>query len=74
LSFYQSTGDEEPFNYFYFNGDPNAYISLDNSKTGLLKLDNNLYFLFFVKLIDYNYISQVIKDNKSQSNSNILKS
>ena len=72
LSFYQSSGDDEPLNYFYFNGDPNTYISLDNSKKGLLKLDNNLYFLLFVKLVDYNYISQLIKDNKNQSYSNLL--
>ena len=72
LSFYQSTSDEEPLNYFYFNGDPNTYISLDNSRKGLLRLDNNLYFLLFVKLIDYNYISQLINDKKNQSNSSLL--
>jgi len=72
LCFYQSPADEEPLNYFYFNGDPNSYIYLDNSKKGLLKLDNNLYFLFFVKLIDYNYISQVINDKANQSSCILL--
>jgi len=72
--FYQQSDDEEPINYFYFNGDCNARISLKNSSNDLLKLDNNLYILLFVKLIEYDYISPIIEKNGSNNNiiSNLL--
>ena len=68
--FYQSSDDEEPINYFYFNGESNAKITLQNSSNDLLKLDNNLYILLFVKLIDYDFISPIIE--KNGNNNNIL--
>ena len=66
LFFYQSIEDEEPINYFYFNGDKNANILLNNTDNNFLNLDNTLHVLFFVKLIDYNYISP-LKDNNNNS-------
>ena len=72
--FYQSPDDEEPINYFYFNGDPNVKITLKNSSKDLLNLDNNLYILLFVKLINYDFISPIIDKNLSNENiiSNLL--
>ena len=72
--FYQSSDDEDPINYFYFNGESNAKITLKNSSNELLKLDNNLYILLFVKLINYDYISPIIEKNGSNNNiiSNLL--
>ena len=66
LFFYQSIEDEDPINYFYFNGDKNANIMLNNKENNILNLDNNLHILLFVKLIDYNYISP-LKDNNNNS-------
>ena len=63
--FYQSSDDEEPVNYFFFNGESNAKIALKNSINDLLKLDNNLYIVLFVKLIDYDLISPIIEKNGS---------
>jgi len=71
---YQSSDDEDPINYFYFNGESKAKITLKNSKEDLLKLDNNLYILLFVKLIEYDYISPIIEKNERNNNiiSNLL--
>ena len=64
LFFYQSKEDEDPINYFYFNGDNNTNLFIKNKGNNVLDLENDIYILFFVKLIDYNYISPLYKDNK----------
>ena len=72
LLFYQSIEDEHPINYFYFNGDKNANIILNNSENNILNLDNNLHILLFVKLIDYNYISPLKDNNNSIIETNLM--
>ena len=73
LFFYQSKEDEDPINYFYFNGDKNTNIFINNKENNFLNLENDLYILFFVKLVDYNYISSLYKENKeSLDHSNLL--
>ena len=73
LFFYQSVDDEEPYNYFFFNGENNTNITIKNTESNFLNLDNNLYILLFVKLIDYNYISPLNDNNKNPINdSNIM--
>ena len=51
--FYESKDDEDPINYFYFNGDINTNITITNRGNNILSLENNLYILLFVKLVDY---------------------
>ena len=73
LFFYQSKEDEDPINYFYFNGDKDTNIIINTKGNNVLNLENDLYILFFVKLIDYNYISSLYKENsQSLDNSNLL--
>ena len=67
LLFYQSKEDEDPINYFYFNGDINTNITINNRVNNILDLENNLYILLFVKLVDYEYISSLKQNNKETS-------
>ena len=57
--FYESKDDEDPINYFYFNGDINTNITISNRGNNILSLENNLYILLFIKLVDYTYISSL---------------
>ena len=61
--FYLSKEDEEPINYFYFNGDKNTNIII-NTENNFLSIDNNIYILLFVKLIDCKFIISVNQINK----------
>ena len=63
--FYLSIEDEDPINYFYFNGDKNSFININN-KENLLNLDKDLYILLFVKIIDYKYICSINQNNKEK--------
>ena len=59
--FYQSKKDDRPYNYFFFNGDKNTYITINNNEKNSLDFTNDLYLLFFMKLIDYQYFSKIIE-------------
>ena len=73
LFFYQSKEDEDPINYFFFNGEKNTNITINNKEDNILNLGNNLYILLFIKLIDYNYISSLNENNNEAIiNSNLL--
>ena len=65
--FYESKDDEDPINYFYFNGDINTNITISNRGNNILSLENNLYILLFVKLVDYTYISSLKQSNHEKS-------
>ena len=65
--FYESKDDEDPINYFYFNGDINTNITISNPLYNILNLENNLYILLFVKLVDYAYIESLKQSNHEQS-------
>ena len=62
--FYQSKKDDKPFNYFFFNGDGNANIVLNNDSKNNLDFSNDLYILLFIKVVDYQYISSIIEKNE----------
>ena len=73
LFFYQSKEDEDPINYFFFNGDKDTNITIKNKDNNILNIENNLYILFFIKLIDYNYISPLNENDKETiNNCNLL--
>ena len=74
LLFYQSNEDDDPINYFYFNGEENTNITINNTENNYLNLNTNIFLLLFVKLIDYSYISSINENNEEQIEaSNLLK-
>ena len=66
LFFYQSKEDEDPINYIFFNGDKNTNITINNTVNKIFNLDDDLYILLFIRLIDYEYIISNIENNKEQ--------
>ena len=64
LQFYQSIDDTGPFNYFYFNGNNSANITIksSNNEFFLEKCKQakqcvcSFYILLFAKLVDYNQL------------------
>ena len=62
--FYQSKKDEKPINYYFFNGDKNTNITINNENKNL-DLAFDLYILFFIKLIDYEYLSKLFESDKN---------
>lgn len=70
--FYQSKKDEKSMNFFFFNGDKNTNITINNSND-ILDLNKNLYILFFIKLIDYEYLSKLFENDKNiNTNLNLI--
>ena len=61
--FYQSKKDEKPFNFLFFNGNKETNLTISNSNE-LLDLKYDLYILSFIKLIDYEYLSNFFQNNK----------
>ena len=51
---------EEPYNYFYFSGQQNNNIIINNTNS-ILDLKNDIYILLFVKLVDINYLNKFDK-------------
>ena len=74
ITFYQHNEGDEPINYFFFNGEENTNITINNTNDNKFDLNTDLYLLFFVKLIDYEYI-KVLEDNNNKpiTSSNLLK-
>ena len=70
--FYQSKKEDRPFNFFFFNGNKNTNISINNSKN-LLDTNKNLFILFFTQLIDYEFLSDLFQYNeKLNTNLNLV--
>ena len=64
-NFYQSKKDDiKPSNYLFFNGNKDTNLSIHNNN-GFLDLKNDLYILFFIKLIDYEYLSKLFENDKN---------
>ena len=70
---------EEPCNYFYFSGNPNNNIMINNDNK-LINSINNIYILVFIKLIDLKYLEKFDKfslleiklNNQKSININII--
>ena len=62
--FYRSNSDDKPINYFFFNGDKNTNITINNTNENL-EINNDLYILFFIKLVDYEYLSKHFENDKN---------
>ena len=75
ILFYQHNEDKDyPINYFFFNGEEDTNIIINNKEDNHLNIEYSLYLLFFVKVIDYKYISCIKdKNNEPISSSNLLK-
>ena len=52
--------NNNPCNYFYFTGQPNNNITINNDNS-LLNLKNDIYFLLFINLFDLKYLAQFDK-------------
>ena len=66
--FYQSIKDDKPINYYFFNGDKNTNIIINNSNKSL-DLNRDLYVFFFIKLIDYKFFEN---DKNINTNLNLV--
>ena len=62
--FYRSKNDEKPINYYFFNGDKNTNIIINEEKD-CLEIKNDLYILFFVKLVDHEYLLKHFENDKN---------
>ena len=62
--FYRSKNDEKPINYYFFNGDKNTNIIINEEKD-CLEIKNDLYILFFVKLVDHEYLLKHFENDKT---------
>ena len=64
LNFYKSKKDDiKPINYLFFNGNKDTNLSIHNDNE-ILDLNKDLYILFFIKLIDYEYLSKLFENDK----------
>ena len=62
--FYKSKSDDKPINYYFFNGDKNTNIIINDTKD-CLEIKNDLYILFFVKLVNHEYLLKHFENDKT---------
>ena len=62
--FYGSKSDDKPINYYFFNGDKNTNITINNQNE-CLEINNDLYILFFVKLVDHECVLKYFENDKN---------